>query len=99
MKTTFEQIELCCPVCETRFHSLTVVSVDTVLGRRTDFHEQSTDVSSLPHLVHVCGRCGYAGGEEAFGDDVEVEPTLRAHVWKELAPARRVGAQGSSTAP
>jgi uncharacterized protein (DUF2225 family) len=96
MKTTFEQIELACPVCETHFHFVTVVSADTVLGRRTDFHEQSTGVSSLPHLIHVCSRCGYAGGEDAFGDDVEVEPALRAHVWRELAPAKRDDAQNSS---
>ena len=39
--TTLQQIELQCPICETRFRSQTVVSTNSFGGKRTDFHERA----------------------------------------------------------
>jgi len=86
--TTLQQIELRCPVCETRFRSQAVVSTNSFGGKRTDFHERAAGTQPLPYLVHMCGRCGYAGAERDFADEAaaEVSPTVKEHVWAELAP-------------
>ena len=84
--TTLQQIELTCPVCETRFRSQAVVSTNSFGGKRTDFHERAAGTQPLPYLVHMCSRCGYAGSEKDFTEEAEITPTLREHVWNELAP-------------
>jgi uncharacterized protein (DUF2225 family) len=84
--TTLQQIELTCPVCETRFRSQAVVSTNSFGGKRTDFHERAAGTQPLPYLVHLCSRCGYAGSEKDFTEEAEITPTLREHVWNELAP-------------
>ena len=54
--TTLQQIELQCPVCETRFRSQAVVSTNSFGGKRTDFHERAAGTQPLPYLVHTCNR-------------------------------------------
>ena len=85
--TTLQQIELTCPVCETRFRSQAVVATNSFGGKRTDFHERAAGTQPLPYLVHCCARCGYAGSEKDFTDEAEITPTVREHVWNELAPS------------
>jgi uncharacterized protein (DUF2225 family) len=85
--TTLQQIELQCPVCETRFRSQAVVSTNSFGGKRTDFHERAAGTQPLPYLVHACNRCGYTGAERDFTEEAEVTPILREHVWSELAPS------------
>ena len=85
--TTLQQIELRCPVCETRFRSQTVVSTNSFGGKRTDFHERAAGTQPLPYLVHTCSRCGYSGSERDFSEEAEITPMLKEHVWNELAPA------------
>jgi uncharacterized protein (DUF2225 family) len=85
--TTLQQIELCCPVCATRFRSQAVVATNAFGGRRTDFHERAAGTQPLAYLVHMCNRCGYAGSEGDFADDTDVSAALKARVWSELAPA------------
>ena len=84
--TTLQQIELTCPVCESRFRSQAVVSTNSFGGKRTDFHERAAGTQPLPYLVHMCNRCGYTGAERDFTEEAEVSPVLREHVWNELAP-------------
>jgi uncharacterized protein len=84
--TTLQQIELRCPVCETRFHSQSVVSTNSFGGKRTDFHERAAGTQPLPYLVHMCSRCGYSGAERDFTEEADVTPTLKEHVWNELTP-------------
>lgn len=90
--TTLQQIELRCPICETRFRSQSVVSTNSFGGKRTDFHERAAGTQPLPYLVHMCGRCGYSGAERDFTEEADVTPTLREHVWNELTPALSPGA-------
>jgi uncharacterized protein (DUF2225 family) len=85
--TTLQQIELRCPVCDTRFRSQAVVSTNSFGGKRTDFHERAAGTQPLPYLVHTCNRCGYSGSERDFSEEAEVTPMLKEHVWNELAPA------------
>ena len=84
--TQLHELELTCPVCRTRFRTKTVLSTNSFGGKRTDFHERAAGTQPLPYLVHMCGRCGYTGGELDFGEGAEVTPLLRDHVWNELAP-------------
>ena len=85
--TTLQQIELQCPVCETRFQSQAVISTNSFGGKRTDFHERAAGTQPLPYLVHMCDQCGYTGAERDFTDEADVTPVVREHVWTELAPA------------
>ena len=84
--TTLQQIELRCPVCETRFRSQSVVSTNSFGGKRTDFHERAAGTQPLPYLVHMCSRCGYSGAERDFTEEADVTPMLKEHVWNELTP-------------
>ena len=84
--TTLQQIELTCPVCESRFRSQAVVSTNSFGGKRTDFHERAAGTQPLPYLVHMCNRCGYTGAERDFTEEADVSPMLREQVWSELAP-------------
>ena len=89
--TTLQQIDLRCPICDTRFRSQAVVSTNSFGGKRTDFHERAAGTQPLPYLVHMCNRCGYAGSERDFTEEAEVTPTLKEHVWNELAPILACG--------
>src|SRR5918912_3280746 len=84
--TTLQQIDLRCPICDTVFRSQAVVSTNSFGGKRTDFHERAAGTQPLPYLIHMCSRCGFSGSERDFTEDAEVSPTLREHVWNELAP-------------
>ncbi|GAC1626431.1 MAG: hypothetical protein NVS4B2_05760 [Chloroflexota bacterium] len=84
--TTLQQIDLHCPVCDQGFQSQAVMSTNSFGGKRTDFHERAAGTQPLPYLIHMCGRCGYSGAERDFSDEADVTPTLREHVWNELAP-------------
>ena len=90
--TTLQQIELRCPICDTRFRSQEVVSTNSFGGKRTDFHERAAGTQPLPFLVHMCNRCGYSGAERDFTEEADVTPVLREHVWNELAPQISTGA-------
>ena len=46
--TTLQQIELRCPICDTRFRSQTVVSTNSFGGKRTDFHERAAGTQPPP---------------------------------------------------
>jgi uncharacterized protein len=94
--TTLQQIDLQCPICETRFRSQTVVSTNSFGGKRTDFHERAAGTQPLPFLIHSCNRCGFSGSERDFTEDVEVSPVLKERVWNELAPAISTGAVSGS---
>ena len=85
--TTLQQIELRCPICDTRFKSQQVTSTNSFGGKRTDFHERAAGTQPLPYLIHMCNRCGYSGAERDFTDEADVTPVLKEHVWSELAPA------------
>jgi len=89
--TTLQQIELKCPVCDTRFRSQAVVSTNSFGGKRTDFHERAAGTQPLPYLVHMCNRCGYSGSERDFTEESEVSTTVKEHVWNELAPMLSTG--------
>ena len=84
--TTLQQIELRCPICDTRFKSQQVLSTNSFGGKRTDFHERAAGTQPLPFLIHMCNRCGYSGAERDFTEEADVTPVLREHVWNELAP-------------
>lgn len=84
--TTLRQIELMCPICSNEFSSRAILSTNAFGGRRTDFHACAIGPQPLPYLVHTCSKCGYTGDERGFGEEVEVGPMLKEHVWDELAP-------------
>ena len=67
--TTLQQIELRCPICDTRFRSQAVVSTNSFGGKRTDFHERAAGTQPLPYLIHTCVKCGYSGAERDFTDE------------------------------
>jgi uncharacterized protein (DUF2225 family) len=94
--TTLQQIELQCPICETKFRSQTVVSTNSFGGKRTDFHERAAGTQPLPYLIHTCSRCGYSGADRDFTDGADVSPILRERVWSELAPAISSGTRTGS---
>ncbi len=94
--TTLRHIELTCPICSNRFNSQAVLSTNSFGGKRTDFHERAAGTQPLPYFVHVCSRCGYAGGEREFTDEADVSPLLKEHVWDELAPRVAIGSMSGS---
>jgi uncharacterized protein (DUF2225 family) len=94
--TTLRQIELVCPICYHRFTSQAVLSTNSFGGKRTDFHERAAGTQPLPYFIHTCARCGYSGSEKDFGDEAEVSPMLKEHVWDELAPKISAGAVSGS---
>jgi Uncharacterized protein conserved in bacteria len=85
--TTLRQIVLICPVCGNNFQSQAVVTTNAFGGKRTDFHERAAGTQPLAYLVHMCGRCGYSGGESDFNSEGEVSPLLKEHVLNELTPS------------
>ncbi len=93
--TTLRQIELSCPVCGNSFYSQAVVATNAFGGKRTDFHERAAGTQPLAYLVHMCGECGYSGGEGDFDREAEVSPLLKEHVLNELAPLRSDTTPGS----
>jgi uncharacterized protein (DUF2225 family) len=85
--TTLQQIQLRCPLCETRFQSHVVLAKGPVARKSTDFREHFAGTNTLPFQVHSCARCGYAGSLDAFGEEAAVDPLHRAQLLAELAPA------------
>ena len=75
-----------------QFSSQAVLSTNSYGGKRTDFHERAAGTQPLPYFIHICSRCGYAGMERDFGEEAEIGPVLKEHVWDELAPRLSIGA-------
>jgi uncharacterized protein len=94
--TTLRQIVLICPVCGNNFQSQAVVSTNAFGGKRTDFHERAAGTQPLAYLVHMCGRCGYSGGESDFNSEDEISPLLKEHVLNELTPSVSFFVTGSA---
>ncbi|HUF30210.1 MAG TPA: DUF2225 domain-containing protein [Gemmatimonadaceae bacterium] len=94
--TTLREIALSCPICANQFSSQAVLSTNSFGGKRTDFHERAVGAQPLPFLIHTCSRCGYSGTERDFGDDAEVSPMIKEHVWDELAPKLPNGSMSGS---
>ncbi len=94
--TTLRQIVLSCPVCENTFQSQAVVTTNAYGGKRTDFHERAAGTQPLAYLIHMCGQCGYTGGESDFTSDGEISPLLKEHVLNELRPCGSCAAAGSA---
>ena len=84
--TVLRRIDLMCPICFNEFSSQAVLCTNAFGGRRTDFHECAVGAQPLPYLIHTCWTCGYTGDERDFGEEAEVTPTIKEHVWDELAP-------------
>ena len=84
--TFLQQIHLRCPVCETRFQSLSANVTNRPGECRSDFREEGSGKHALPYLVHVCVSCCYAGHSDQFDDAVDIGPALRARVYAELSP-------------
>src|SRR5260221_10493399 len=84
--TTLQQIELRCPICETRFKSQQVISTNSFGGKRTDFHERAAGTQPLSFLIYMCSRGGYSGAERDFTAGTDVTPGVREHGWDEPAP-------------
>jgi uncharacterized protein (DUF2225 family) len=93
--TTLRHIELSCPICGNSFQSQAVVTTNAFGGKRTDFHERAAGTQPLAYLIHMCGECGYSGGEGDFDQEAEVSPLLKEHVLNELAPRVPLEATGS----
>lgn len=93
--TTLRQIDLSCPVCGNSFQSQAVVTTNAFGGKRTDFHERAAGTQPLAYLVHMCGQCGFSGGEQDFNHETEVSPLLKEHVLNELSPRVAPDATGS----
>src|SRR5262249_313540 len=83
---TLQWIELRCPLCDSTFESMAAMAEREEGLRYIEMSVAPTDAAVLPFLVHVCNRCGYAGGIEHFEDGVEISPLVRDLVWSELAP-------------
>ncbi len=94
--TTLKDIALSCPICANQFSSQAVLSTNSFGGKRTDFHERAVGAQPLPFLIHTCSRCGYSGTERDFGDDAEISPMIKEHVWDELAPKLPNGSMSGS---
>lgn len=67
--TTLVEIELTCPVCDTRFQSHRIASTNS-MGQDTDFRPHVAGADPQPHYVHVCPHCKFA----AFELDYELMP-------------------------
>jgi uncharacterized protein len=84
--TTLRNFELTCPTCFNAFSSDAVRSTNALGGKATDIHERAAGTQPLPYSIHTCPNCGYTGGAHDFGDETELSPTIKDHVWGELAP-------------
>jgi uncharacterized protein (DUF2225 family) len=84
--TTLCEIQLSCPICFSEFSSRAVQFTNSFGGKRTDFHECAVGAQPLPYFIHTCSKCGYTGREGDFGEEVELSPAIKEHVWDELAP-------------
>jgi uncharacterized protein (DUF2225 family) len=86
---TLKWIDLRCPCCESVFESMAASSSDDNGQYSIDPSVPATSAAAvLPYLIHVCRRCGYAGGVSDFGDGVEVTDDVRAVVSSELSALR-----------
>lgn len=83
---TLQWIDLRCPVCESNFESMAALSNNDGGQEYVEPTSPSAQAAMLPFLVHVCRRCGYAGGGDDFGDGIEISDSLRDFVWTRLAP-------------
>ncbi|MBX4189302.1 DUF2225 domain-containing protein [Candidatus Parcubacteria bacterium] len=83
--TTLQQVELVCPVCESRFKSQEVVSTNAFGGRRTDLHERAAGTQPLPYRVYMCSECGYSAIPGDFGR-LEIDEQVKERVIEIIKP-------------
>src|ERR1044072_9215135 len=83
---TLQWIDLRCPVGESAFESMAALSNNDGGQEYVEPTSPSAQAAMLPFLVHVCRRCGYAGGGDDFDDAIEISDSVREFVWTQLAP-------------
>lgn len=83
--TTFHEIDLTCPVCQTVFTGKLLTSTNTFGPRSTDFHQRAAGFQPLPLLINTCPNCGYSGASDDF-EGVEITPEVQQRIWEELSP-------------
>jgi uncharacterized protein (DUF2225 family) len=94
--TTLRKIAYQCPVCTHEFETQKVVATNSYGGQRTDFHERAAGGQPLPHRVHVCWKCGFAGPDAVFEDErPELEPTVIEQLMEEMPKYRARSLTGS----
>jgi uncharacterized protein len=74
--TTLADIELACPVCETRFRSRRINSHSSY-GQDTDFRPRALGLDPQPYYVHVCPTCMFAAFELDYQN---LQDSVRDHV-------------------
>ncbi len=84
--TILKEIALTCPVCDNRFGSTAILERDSAGPKRTDFQETAAGRMTLPYLIHLCPRCGFAATIEDYEEQPAADSTLQRHVWNELTP-------------
>lgn len=73
MAIRFKELTLVCPNCEHKFGTRGVLGAAPVRQRTTDFHDRyNTGESLLPHLIHLCDRCGFCGTEDQYAETGDV---------------------------
>lgn len=60
--TSLVEIDLTCPICDTRFTSRRIASMESI-GQDTDFRPRTLGIDPQPHYVHVCPNCMFAAFE------------------------------------
>jgi len=81
--TTIFRTALKCPVCDTPFETEVLGSCGYT-DKDSDLCPRYWGENPLPHFVHCCPTCGYAGHEDDF--EVEVTAALREQVKKKITP-------------
>jgi uncharacterized protein len=79
-------IELTCPTCGREFASETLTMASTNRRKHTDFHPDVEGVHAMDYGIHQCPRCGFAGPEPWFAENLRIPAEVRQHVWEELTP-------------
>lgn len=83
---TSAQIEMKCPIDETKFKTIVTVSM-TTFGSYLDFQKKGAIGSYYEDLIHSCPKCHFAGYDEDFKKTYD--DNFKKWIFAELTPLQK----------
>ena len=84
--TTWEKVELACPLCGEKVTGMVIMSTNTFGGTDSDFLQRAVGAQPILITPIVCGNCYYAGHRADFDKEVKLSDDVKKKLRENLKP-------------
>ena len=84
--TTWEKVELACPLCGEKVIGMVIMSTNTFGGTDSDFLQRAVGAQPVLITPIACGNCYYAGYRADFDKEVKLSDDVKKKLRENLKP-------------